>query len=83
MRAPVGSVGVGFGIEGAADCADAAASANLAPHWAQKREPGALRWPQALQFAACGAPHCGQKRLPSGISAPQLEQALVCTIATG
>src|SRR5579863_10543113 len=54
-----------------------AASPSATPHCAQKREPGALAWPQAAQLKACGAPHCGQKRLSPGISLLQLGQALV------
>jgi hypothetical protein len=56
------------------------ASPNLAPHWAQKREPAALMWPQAEQFSACGAPHWGQNRLASGISALQPGQVFAVGI---
>src|SRR5579863_8622390 len=69
------------GAAGAAAAAVAAAagaaSPSATPHCAQKREPGALAWPQAAQLRACGAPHWGQKRLSPGISLLQLGQALV------
>jgi hypothetical protein len=65
----------------AAAAAGGAASPSLVPHWAQKREPAALAWPQAPQLKACGAPHCGQKRLSPGISRLQLGQAFVFAIA--
>src|SRR3984885_12558677 len=61
----------------AAAAAAGAASPSATPHCAQKREPGALAWPQAAQRKACGAPHCGQKRRSPGISLLQLGQALV------
>jgi hypothetical protein len=72
-----GAAGAAFAAAGTAG----AASPSLVPHWAQKREPGALAWPHAPQLKACGVPHCGQKRLSPGMLWLQLGQAFVFAIA--